>query len=138
MSLTWHTFASMFWEVANITKACSSNDKTETKWQKANNNSTNYEHSCFKRLVLSVKSFHFLLGQLLSFNLFLLKTCFSIHNEVGEGNEKNTRKDEKARLTRAIFRTLKTPLIKARIQATNTALFIFLTATSLSRVTNIK
>ena len=48
------------------------------------------------------------------------------------------RRTEKERTTRDIFRTLKTPLIKARIQATNTALFIFLTATSLSRVTNIK
>ena len=82
---------------ANITKACSSNDKTETKWQKANNNSTNYEHSFFKHLVLSGKSFHFFLGQLFSFNLFLLKTCFSIRYEVGESKEKNTRKDEKAR-----------------------------------------
>ena len=71
--------------------------KTEAKWQKTNNNSTNYKHNCFKRPVLSGKSFHSLLRQLLIFNLFLLKTCFSIHNEVGESNEKNTRKDKKAR-----------------------------------------
>ena len=64
-------------------------------------------------------------------------------------HEKMKRPD-KERKTRDIFRTLKTPLIKARIQATNTALFIFssvimfgycivnLMARSLSRVTNIR
>ena len=38
----------------------------QKQWQKANNNCTIYKHNCFKRLVLSSKSFHLLLGQLLS------------------------------------------------------------------------
>ena len=59
------------------------------------------------------------------------------------------RRRDKECTTWDIFRTLKTPMIKARIQATNTALFIFssfmfgycivnLIARSLSRVTSIR
>ena len=54
----------------------------DTSRQKAKNNSTNYIHSCLKRLVLFSKSFYFFLGQLLSFYLLLVAARFTIQNHV--------------------------------------------------------
>ena len=50
-----------FSDRANIIKVWSSNDKTETKWKKVNNNSTNYQHSYLRSSVLFDKPAHFFL-----------------------------------------------------------------------------
>ena len=74
---------------ANLIEACIFYDKTETNRQKANSSSTNYKHSCLKRLVLFDKPFCYILGKLLSFHPLLVPTCLSIDGEVSEKEKKN-------------------------------------------------